>query len=79
MNLNKLVLVNTAVEVDFVNNKLYSIAYASKTVTITRYRIPVFDIGLNEKDTTITLEDTTVCSVRHLSFMEAIRLMECFL
>ena len=50
------------VEVDFENGLLYSIAYASNTVTISRYRIPVFDIGLNEKldDTTLTLEDTTV-------------------
>lgn len=51
-----------AVEVDFENGLLYSIAYASNTVTITRYRIPVFDVGLNERldDTTLTLEDTTV-------------------
>ncbi|MBP3805669.1 MAG: hypothetical protein J6I76_17580 [Oribacterium sp.] len=50
------------VEIDFENGLIYSIAYASNTVTITRYRIPVFDIGLNEKlnDTTLTLEDTTV-------------------
>lgn len=37
------------VKVDFKNGLLYSIAYASNTVTISRYRIPVFDIGLNEK------------------------------
>lgn len=51
-----------AVEVDFENGLLYSIAYASSTVIISRYRIPVFDVGLNEKldDTTLTLEDTTV-------------------
>lgn len=51
-----------AVEVDFENGLLYSIAYASNTVTVTRYRIPIFDVGLNEKldDTTLTLEDTTV-------------------
>ena len=50
------------VEVDFENGLLYSIAYASNTVTVTRYRIPIFDIGLNEmlNDTTLTLEDTTV-------------------
>ena len=56
-----------AVEVDFVNGKLYSLAYSSSTVIVTQYRIPIFDIGLNERldDTTITLEDTTVlqCSV----------------
>ena len=50
------------VTVDFTNGKLYSLSYASNTVTIKRYRIPVFDIGLNEKldDSTLTLEDTTV-------------------
>ena len=51
-----------AVEVDFENGLLYSIAYASNTVTITKYRIPIFDVGLNEclDDTTLTLLDTTV-------------------
>lgn len=50
------------VTVDFANAKLYSLGYASNTVTIKRYRIPVFDIGLNEKldDSTLVLEDTTV-------------------
>ena len=58
------------VEVDFENGLLYSIAYASNTVTISRYRIPVFDIGLNEKldDTTLTLEDTTVLSCSTFRF-----------
>lgn len=57
------------VTVDFENAKLYSLGYASNTVTIKRYRIPVFDIGLNEKldDSTLVLEDTTVlqCSTFH--------------
>ena len=57
------------VTVDFENAKLYALCYASNTVTIKRYRIPVFDIGLNEKldDSTLTLEDTTVlqCSTFH--------------
>ena len=62
------------VTVDFENAKLYALCYASNTVTIKRYRIPVFDIGLNEKldDSTLTLEDTTVlqCSpVQHLPFL----------
>lgn len=50
------------VTVDFTNAKLYSLSYESNTVTIKRYRIPVFDIGLNEKldDSTLSLEDTTV-------------------
>ena len=55
------------VTVDFENAKLYCLSYASNTVTIKRYRIPIFDIGLNERldDSTLTLEDTTVlqCSV----------------
>ncbi len=54
---------------DFENAKLYSLGYASNTVTIKRYRIPIFDIGLNEKldDSTLVLEDTTVlqCSTFH--------------
>ena len=58
-----------AVEVDFENGLLYSIAYASNTVKISRYRIPIFDVGLNEMldDTTLTLEDETVlqCSTFH--------------
>lgn len=59
-----------AVELDFVNGKLYSIEYASNTVTITRYRIPVFDIGLNERldDTTLALEDTTVLNCNTFKF-----------
>ena len=50
------------VTLDFENSKLYSLCYASNTVTIKRYRIPVFDIGLNEKmdDSTLVLEDTKV-------------------
>ncbi len=59
-----------AVEVDFEKGKLYSIAYASNTVTISTYRIPVFDIGLNEKldDTTLTLEDATVLNCGTFQF-----------
>lgn len=57
------------VTVDFENSKLYALCYASNTVTIKRYRIPIFDIGLNEKldDSTLVLEDTTVlqCSTFH--------------
>ncbi|MGC2873071.1 hypothetical protein ACDL92_07295 [Ihubacter sp. mB4P-1] len=50
------------VEVDFENNLLYAIGYASNTVQIYKYRIPVFNIGLNEKldDSTLTLLDETV-------------------
>ena len=58
------------VTVDFENAKLYALCYASNTVTIKRYRIPVFDIGLNEKldDSTLTLEDTTVLQCSTFKF-----------
>jgi len=58
------------VTVDFENAKLYSLGYASNTVTIKRYRIPVFDIGLNEKldDSTLVLEDTTVLQCSTFKF-----------
>lgn len=59
-----------AVTIDFANGKLYSLSYASNTVTISRYRIPTFDIGLNEKldDSTLTLEDTTVLQCSTFKF-----------
>ncbi|MFR3531001.1 MAG: hypothetical protein ACLTTZ_11005, partial [Lachnospiraceae bacterium] len=58
------------VTVDFENAKLYSLGYASNTVTIKRYRIPVFDIGLNDKldDSTLVLEDTTVLQCSTFKF-----------
>ena len=43
-----------AVELDFEKNLLYSITFGTSSVTITKIRIPVFNIGLNEK-----LDDTT--------------------
>ena len=49
-----------AVELDFEKNLLYSITFGTSSVTITKIRIPVFNIGLNEKldDSTYTvLED----------------------
>lgn len=60
----------SAVEVDFENGLLYSFAYASSTVTISKYRIPVFDIGLNEKldDSTVSLLDTTVLTCSTFKF-----------
>ena len=59
-----------AVEMDFEKNLLYSIAYESKTVVISKYRIPVFNIGLNEKlnDTTLTLIETKVLSCSTFKF-----------
>lgn len=58
------------VTVDFVNAKFYSLSYESNTVMIKRYRIPVFDIGLNEKldDSTLKLEDTTVLQCQTFRF-----------
>lgn len=58
------------VTVDFENGKLYALCYASNTVTIKRYQIPVFDIGLNEKldDSTLVLEDTTVLQCSTFKF-----------
>lgn len=48
------------VEVDFENNLAYSISYGSNTVVITKMRLPIFNIGLNEKldDTTFTVLET---------------------
>ena len=58
------------VEMDIVHNKLYSIAYGSNAVTVSTYRVPVFDIGLNEKldDTTVSLEDTQVLNCQTFHF-----------
>lgn len=58
------------VEVDFENNLLYAIGYASNTVQVYKYRIPVFNIGLNEKldDTTLTLLDETVLQCSTFKF-----------
>ena len=39
---------------DFEKNLLYSITFGTSSVTITKIRIPEFNIGLNEK-----LDDTT--------------------
>ena len=51
-----------AVEIDFQNNLVYCIGYVESTVIIWKLRIPIFDIGLNEKlnDSTLSLLDTTV-------------------
>ena len=58
------------VEVDFTNGLLYAIAYASNTVQVYKYRMPVFDIGLNEKlnDTTLTMLDETVLNCSTFQF-----------
>jgi len=59
---NQLVLFE-AVEVDFEKNLMYSITFKNSAVTVKKVRIPVFDIGLNEKldDSTYTvLEEQAV-------------------
>lgn len=58
----QLVLFET-VEVDSENNLLYSITFSNSSVLIKKVRIPIFDIGLNEKldDSTYTvLEEQAV-------------------
>ena len=52
-----------AVEVDFEKNLMYSITFSNSAVLIKKVRIPIFDIGLNEKldDSTYTvLEEQAV-------------------
>ena len=70
MDVDGLNMIFRTVEVDFTNNLLYSIAYASNTVSISTYRIPIFDIGLNETldDNTLTLLDTTVLQCSTFKF-----------
>lgn len=59
------------VTLDFANGKFYTLSYASNTVTVKKYRIPTFDIGLNEKldDSTLALEDTTVLQCSTFRFL----------
>lgn len=58
------------VEVDFENNLLYAIGYSGNTVQVYKYRIPVFNVGLNEKldDSTLTLLDETVLNCSTFKF-----------
>lgn len=58
------------VEVDFENNLLYAIGYANNTVQVYKYRIPVFNVGLNERldDSTLTLLDETVLQCSTFKF-----------
>lgn len=58
------------VEVDFEKGRLYSIGYANNTVTISKCRIPIFDLGLNEKldDSTLTVEEMTVLPCSTFAF-----------
>ncbi len=60
-----------AVEIDYENNLMYSLQYATNTVSIKKYRMPVFEIGLNEKldDTSISILDTTVLNCSTFKFL----------
>ncbi|MCD7923134.1 MAG: hypothetical protein LUG27_12035 [Clostridiales bacterium] len=53
-------LLFNAVEVDFENDTVVSIAFSSSAVTITKFRIPILSIGLKEKidDSTATVLET---------------------
>ena len=60
-----------AVELDFEKNLLYSITFGTSSVTITKIRIPVFNIGLNEKldDTTYTVLEEQTLTTESFTFM----------
>ena len=59
-----------AVEIDFENNLLYAVSYKDSAVTVEKFRIPLFNIGLNEKldDSTLTLLDTHVLTCSTFTF-----------
>lgn len=60
-----------AVEVDFTNNLMYSITFGTSGVIISKFRVPVFSIGLNETldDTTITLLETKTLTTAVFTFL----------
>ncbi len=60
-----------AVEVDFTNNLMYSITFGASGVIISKFRVPVFSIGLNETldDTTITLLETKTLTTAVFTFL----------
>lgn len=59
------------VEVDFENNLLYSITSEDSSVRIRKIRIPIFDIGLNEKldDSTCTVLEDKVLTTQTFYFL----------
>ena len=59
-----------AVEIDFENNLLYAVSYKDSAVTVEKYRMPLFNIGLNEKldDSTLTLLDTHALTCSTFTF-----------
>ena len=60
-----------AVELDFEKDLLYSITFGTSSVTITKIRIPVFNIGLNEKldDTTYTVLEEQTLTTESFTFL----------
>mgnify|MGYP006955555470 FL=1 len=56
---------------DFEKNLLYSITFGTSSVTITKIRIPVFNIGLNEKldDTTYTVLEEQTLTTESFTFL----------
>lgn len=60
-----------AVEVDFTNNLMYSITFGTSSIMISKFRIPIFNIGLNETldDTTITLLETKTLTTTVFAFL----------
>ena len=60
-----------AVELDFEKDLLYSITFGTSSVTITKIRIPVFNIGLNEKldDTTCTVLEEQTLTTESFTFL----------
>ena len=71
MTLEEQIPLFEAVEMDYENGLLYSMQYATKTVAIKKYRIPTFDIGLNEKmnDTSIALLEEKVLTCSTFKFL----------
>lgn len=69
-NAKKMVLFET-VEVDFENNLLYSITFTNTSVRIQKIRIPIFNIGLNEKldDSTYTVLEDKIITTASFKFL----------
>lgn len=70
-----------AVEMDYENGLLYTMYFESSSVEVCKYRIPVFDIGLNEKldDTTLTLLEEKVIPCGTFKFQGNYTPYGCFL
>lgn len=59
------------VEVDFANNLAYSITYGESSVSIKKIRLPIFNIGLNEKidDSTYSVLETKTLTTTTFTFL----------